>query len=246
MHVLIMHTNPLFRLGLCSLLEQRGMMVSESIEQEQTLTILKEKQPDIIVVDDTLTWSFHTPIKEVVFTAVEIVASLWRAQPTKKARVFVFTNKPDEEQLFGFMMAGAFAYERTTIASEQFIEKMHGLYNGECLIYQEVGEAPREQIAPKEETAQKVSPAPKKHIKRDFPSRIITLPLYDITGISERHREILRLVAQSYSNREIGTILHISDQTVKHHISAIYNLMGVSDRTAACMIALRMGIISLE
>jgi DNA-binding NarL/FixJ family response regulator len=64
--------------------------------------------------------------------------------------------------------------------------------------------------------------------------------------VSEREIEILMLVAQGRSNREIARELHISDSTVKAHMLHIFDKLSVDDRTAAVTTALRRGIIRLE
>ena len=66
------------------------------------------------------------------------------------------------------------------------------------------------------------------------------------THVSDREIEILMLVAQGQSNREIARQLHISDSTVKAHMLHIFDKLGVTDRTAAVTTALRRGIIRLD
>ncbi|NPA89848.1 MAG: response regulator transcription factor [Chloroflexi bacterium] len=64
--------------------------------------------------------------------------------------------------------------------------------------------------------------------------------------LSARELDILTLVAQGKSNKEIARHLHISQATVKSHLLHIYNKLGVSDRTAAVTEALKRGYIRLE
>jgi DNA-binding NarL/FixJ family response regulator len=64
--------------------------------------------------------------------------------------------------------------------------------------------------------------------------------------VSDREIEILMLVAQGRSNREIARELLISDSTVKAHMLHIFDKLGVTDRTAAVTTALRRGIIRLD
>ena len=64
--------------------------------------------------------------------------------------------------------------------------------------------------------------------------------------LSNREVEVLQLVAEGASNREIANSLHISQATVKSHLIHIFDKLGVSDRTAAVTVALRRGILSLE
>ena len=63
--------------------------------------------------------------------------------------------------------------------------------------------------------------------------------------LSEREIEVLELVAQGSSNREIAKSLHISQATVKSHLINIFNKLGVSDRTAAVTSALQRGFLQL-
>ncbi len=64
--------------------------------------------------------------------------------------------------------------------------------------------------------------------------------------LSEREIEVLQLVAEGSSNREIAKSLHISQATVKSHLINIFGKLGVSDRTAAVTCALQRGFLHLE
>ena len=66
---------------------------------------------------------------------------------------------------------------------------------------------------------------------------------YRIMG---RHREILSLVAEGMTNKEIGSQLNISDQTVKNHMVNIMNKLDAHDRTHAVVIAYRVGLLDLR
>jgi DNA-binding NarL/FixJ family response regulator len=60
-----------------------------------------------------------------------------------------------------------------------------------------------------------------------------------IGALTEREREVLALLADGRSNREIARILTISEKTVKTHVSAILAKLGVADRTQAALLAVR-------
>ena len=64
--------------------------------------------------------------------------------------------------------------------------------------------------------------------------------------LSPREIEVLTLVSQGHSNRDIAKTLHISTATVKTHLIHIYGKLGVSDRTAAVTTALEKGILRLN
>lgn len=63
----------------------------------------------------------------------------------------------------------------------------------------------------------------------------------DDDPISPREREILALLADGQTNREIGRALHISEATVKTHLARLYPKLEVADRAAAVAVAYRRG-----
>ncbi|HVM12156.1 MAG TPA: response regulator transcription factor [Actinomycetota bacterium] len=62
-------------------------------------------------------------------------------------------------------------------------------------------------------------------------------------GLTDREMEILKLVADGLTNREIGARLYVSADTVKTHLEHVFQKLGASDRTAAVAQALRRGLI---
>jgi DNA-binding NarL/FixJ family response regulator len=66
----------------------------------------------------------------------------------------------------------------------------------------------------------------------------------DSYGLSNREIDVLQLLADGMSNKEIATALFISIQTVKTHVAHIFNKLSVNDRTEAVATALRRGLVS--
>jgi two-component system, NarL family, response regulator LiaR len=62
--------------------------------------------------------------------------------------------------------------------------------------------------------------------------------------LTERETEVLRLLAQGQSNKQIAHRLHISEKTVKTHVSNILSKLGVQSRTQATLYAIRIGLVS--
>jgi DNA-binding NarL/FixJ family response regulator len=61
-------------------------------------------------------------------------------------------------------------------------------------------------------------------------------------GLTGREREVLALVADGRSNRQIGEELYISDRTVARHLTNIYHKIGVTSRTQATRYAIDRGM----
>ena len=65
-------------------------------------------------------------------------------------------------------------------------------------------------------------------------------------SLSERERDVLRLLAQGLSNADIAAQLFLSEGTVRNYVSTIFVKLGVTDRTQAAVLALRYGLADLN
>jgi DNA-binding NarL/FixJ family response regulator len=63
-----------------------------------------------------------------------------------------------------------------------------------------------------------------------------------IEQLTDREREVLRLLGQGYSNKEIGEALYITEGTAKNHVSSVIEKLGLRDRTQAALWAVRHGL----
>lgn len=67
-----------------------------------------------------------------------------------------------------------------------------------------------------------------------------------VTDLTPRELEVLRLIVKGKSNKEIADELNIVEGTVKYHVSLILSKMGVQDRTEAATTAIRRGLVPLD
>lgn len=74
------------------------------------------------------------------------------------------------------------------------------------------------------------------------PGRIST-EAESITQLSEREKQIIRLIGEGFKNKRISTQLCISETTVRHHLTSIYGKLGVSDRLELLVFAHRYGLV---
>jgi DNA-binding NarL/FixJ family response regulator len=73
--------------------------------------------------------------------------------------------------------------------------------------------------------------------------QIPAAPDGELADLTEREREVLRLLASGFSNREIARALFVAEGTVKNHVSNILTKMGVRDRTRAVIKAAERGLL---
>src|SRR5690349_20458607 len=71
-------------------------------------------------------------------------------------------------------------------------------------------------------------------------------PLAVVVGLTDRQRDMLRLVATGRSNPEIARELHVSLNTLKTHVVHVLRRLGASDRTQAAVRAAQLGLLNLD
>src|SRR5262249_20309852 len=64
--------------------------------------------------------------------------------------------------------------------------------------------------------------------------------------LSSRELEVLKLIVQGLSNKQIGMTLNIAEHTVKNHVKSILSKLAVEDRTQAATAAIQRGVIHLQ
>jgi DNA-binding NarL/FixJ family response regulator len=157
-----------------------------------------------------------------VLDGVAATRSLRDLQP--ECRVIVLTTFDDDEYVFEGLRAGAVGYLLKDAPSEKLVEAIRAAARGESFLQPSV--------------AAKVI-AEFKRIT-DIPSER-RQPL--IEPLSARELEILALLANGGSNKEIAAALFISECTVKNHVTNILGKLAVRDRTQAALKARELGLI---
>ncbi|WP_419998910.1 response regulator [Streptomyces boninensis] len=137
--------------------------------------------------------------------------------------VLVLTTFDDDTLVLDALRAGARGYLLKDVTLEQLTNAVEALAAGGTLI------APS--ITDRLLRAIRSGPSP---VGRDAP------PVQELTG---RELEVLRLVAEGYSNREIAGALFLAEGTVKNHVSTILLKLSARDRTNAVLRALHEGIL---
>jgi DNA-binding NarL/FixJ family response regulator len=157
-----------------------------------------------------------------VLDGVAATRRLKAEQP--ESRVIVLTTFDDDEMVFDGLRAGALGYLLKDVPSEKLGEAIRSAARGESFLQPSVA-------------AKVVAEFARLTSKPAMNARALVEPL------SDRELEILRLIADGASNREIAGTLFLAEGTVKNHVTNILGKLGVRDRTQAAIKARAIGLI---
>jgi DNA-binding NarL/FixJ family response regulator len=135
-------------------------------------------------------------------------------------KVLVLTTYDDDEWVFDAIRAGASGYLLKDTPREKVVEAIRGTFEGKSFVDPGVAGKLMGQVAN----------------NQTQPSSLLT------DKLTERESDVLHLLAKGLSNAEIAGQLHLSEGTVRNHVSAILDKLGVSDRTQAAVIAIQHGL----
>lgn len=144
------------------------------------------------------------------------------ADATHQPPVLVLTTFDDDKLVLEALQAGAKGFLLKDVSLEVLLEAIGTLHAGGTFVQPAV-------------TARMLEGLPR---LQDVPSAFEY-----IEPLTEREREVLRLMAGGYSNKEIARGLDVSEGTAKNHVSSILAKLGVRDRTRAVLKALEAGIL---
>lgn len=136
--------------------------------------------------------------------------------------VLVLTTFDDDALVLEALHAGARGYLLKDVTLEQLTRAVSVLADGGTLI------------------APSITDRLLRAIRTAPPQGVEEQPVEPLTG---RELEVLRLMAEGYSNREIADAVFLAEGTVKNHVSTILAKLGTRDRTRAVLRALREGIL---
>lgn len=210
----------------------RVLLVDDQALFREALRTLISLQPDLEVIGeagngeealasarnlnpDVVLMDLQMPILD----GVAATRRLREEQP--QCRVIALTTFDDDEYIFDCLRAGAVGYLLKDTPAEKLFEAIRAAARGESFLQTSVTTRVLAEFT-------RLS---------DQPSNPPTL----IEPLSDREREILRLITTGSSNREIAERLFIAEGTVKNHVTNILGKLDVRDRTQAALKARELG-----
>jgi DNA-binding NarL/FixJ family response regulator len=213
--VLLVDDQALFREALATLLAIRDdvEVVGEAGNGDEALHRAAELAPDVVLMD----------LRMPVLDGVATTRRLRVEQPD--VRVIALTTFDDDEDVFAALRAGAVGYLLKDVSSTRLVEAVLAAARGESVLQPSVAA----KVVARFAQLSDVPPAPRPQ------------PL--VVPLSDRELEVLRLLADGRSNREIAGTLFLAEGTVKNHVTNVLAKLGARDRTQAALRARALDLL---
>jgi two-component system NarL family response regulator len=221
MRVLVVDDHRLLSEGVSNLLVAHGIEVlgiaSDGIE---AITMMQKLNPDVILMD------IRMPRCDGLSATRQIKA----LRP--EIKILMLTTSAEDQDLFESVKSGASGYLLKSISGNAFIEALRGLEQGTPPFSPGLASRLLSEFAKLSGT-------------EEGPSGLAGHPKdtgEQATGLTERQTEVLRLVAQGLTYREVGERLSVSERTVRFHMTEIIARLHLQNRNQVLAYAGKLGL----
>ena len=147
-------------------------------------------------------------------SGIDVCRTIRSKDPSIQA--LILTSYDDEQALFAAIMAGAAGYVLKQVRSHDLVEAIRTVARGQSLIDPAV-------------TANMLDRPQSEPEKPD-----------ELASLTDREKDILALIAEGLTNRQIGQRLFIAEKTVKNYVSSLLGKLGLERRTQAAVLAAKL------
>lgn len=187
-------------------------LVGEAGNGEEAIMKVAELAPDVVLMDLLMPG----------MNGIEATQQIRQTHPNIK--VIVLTSFSDHDHVLPAIQAGANGYLLKDVQPDELAQAIRGVYNGQAQLHPRVTEQLMSHLAEK--------PAP----------QATPVPDGNVESLTPREKEVLQWIALGKSNKEIASAFHITEKTVKTHVSNILSKLGLTARTQAAIYAIKHGI----
>ncbi len=205
-------------------------LVDDHTVVRQSVRVMLEAEPDIVVVGEagegragvrgiaaTLPAVAIVDLKMPGLPGLAAIPEILAAAP--RTGIIVFTMYDNASYVHEAMHAGASGYVLKSASKEELVRAVRAVHAGAGFLQAEVTKPLLRRLAADARSAGTA------------------------TSLSLREIEVVELLAQGKSNKMIGQLLGIAEETVKTHLKRLYEKLGAADRAQAVAIALRQQLI---
>ncbi|MEM7539511.1 MAG: response regulator transcription factor [Chloroflexota bacterium] len=189
----------------------------------EAVDLVAALQPDLVLMD----------LRMPIMNGIQATRKICETYPQTK--ILVLTTYDDDGWVFDAIRAGASGYLLKDTPREQLVAAIRGTVAGTTHVDPNVAGKLFQELAQVKPTMSDRQSPQSKTVAQSTPTTIGV-------DLSNREREVLKMLANGLSNSDIAAQLHLSKGTIQNYVSNIFVKLDVSDRTQAAVVALRHGL----
>jgi len=192
------------------------------LDAEPDLEVVVEAGDGAEAVERALSEDVHLAVLDVTMprlTGIQAARALSQRKP--ELRTLILSMHDHEGYVFEALRAGAAGYVLKSVADRDLVEACRATMRGEPFLY----------------------PTAVKALIRDHLTRAVEGEAFPEDPLSPRESEIVKLIAEGHTSREIAETLVISEKTVERHRANILEKLGMRDRVELTRYAIRRGLV---
>jgi NarL family two-component system response regulator LiaR len=195
------------------------------VEQVEDMDVIGEASNGEEAVAEAKRLNPDVILMDLMMPKMDGITAIREIQASQSsARIIALTSFVTEDKVFPAIKAGAMGYLLKDSEPEDLINAIRKVNRGEPSLHPIVAKMVLEEISQPAQREQPLTPDP----------------------LTEREVDIIRLVAQGLSNRQIAEQLVIGEATVRTHVGNVLNKLHLANRVQATLYALREGLTSLD
>jgi DNA-binding NarL/FixJ family response regulator len=211
--LLLVDDQPLVRVGLRMVFEPEADVEIVGEAEDGDQAVAMARS----LTPDVILMDIRMPGKDGIQATSEILGEALPGCP----RVLVLTTFDQDEYVYDALSAGASGFLLKDAPPERLAAAVRSVAAGDALLAPTITRRLVEAFAPR---------------------RRLPAPPPEFAELTERERDVFRLVAQGLSNAEIGDRLFVSETTVKTHVGHMLSKLGLRDRVQAVVLAYESGL----
>jgi DNA-binding NarL/FixJ family response regulator len=211
--VLIADDQTLMRDGLATILELCDTIevAGTAADGAQAVGLCAKLTPDVVLMD----------VRMPNVNGVEATRLIKKRCPG--AAVLILTTFDDDDYIIEALTAGAAGYILKDIDTDALAKAIEDVFDGSFILPSKIAGKLAKRLS---------QPPPQSQDGGFLAAQTADGELPELSG---RERDVARMLAQGFTNRQISSALYLSEGTVKNHVSSIYAKIGINDRTAAAL-----------